>query len=491
MAGIGFELKKLFDKKGIFQGVKAYTFSAVTTVGPSVMSILLIIILQAMLKQMGIAYDHRQMLTGSIVYGFIFSQLLTSGFGMIITRYISDRLLYKQNDRILASFYGVLTICLLIGSIVGGIFYWRSPIENIFKILAYIFFIEMIIIWIEIVYLSALKCVEKIVKGYMYGFVFTLLIFYMLLTFNLGKPIYLGMISINLGFLIIAAILMVNIIDYFRSEKVFGYYFEFLIYFDKYSELFWISLFYTLGIYIHNFIYWGGAMSITIFGTYRMMPFYDIAVFYAFMATLPPMIYFVVKVETNFNKYYRKYYYIITNEGKYLEIENAKNAMIEHAWRSIRDIAEVQIVILILFEAIGFILLPGFGLTLESMGAYRLISLGVFSCSIMYIIVLFLLYYDDRKGALMTMTTFLVVTTFVTKLSVFIEWDYHGFGFFIASTLALYVALFRFSYYLKNIDYYTFSAQPINEEDKSGFFTWILNYSKSKIENKEEIGRGV
>ena len=42
MAGIGFELKKVFAKKGVLNAVKAYGYAAVICTGPMLLGILLL-----------------------------------------------------------------------------------------------------------------------------------------------------------------------------------------------------------------------------------------------------------------------------------------------------------------------------------------------------------------------------------------------------------------------------------------------------------------
>ena len=43
MAGIGFELKKVFAKKGVLNAVKAYGYAAVICTGPMLLGILLLL----------------------------------------------------------------------------------------------------------------------------------------------------------------------------------------------------------------------------------------------------------------------------------------------------------------------------------------------------------------------------------------------------------------------------------------------------------------
>ena len=461
MAGIGFELKKLFNKEGIAQRIRAYSFSTVITVGPALLCSSLIFLLQSLLQGIGVDCESCRFIGCAIVYGFIFSQLITSGLSMILSRYLADKIYMKEYDEILPSFYGVLILCLPIVGIIGGVFYFLSPIHDWFKLFAYTFMLEMVIIWVQTAYLSALKNFRQIMASYLYGFMTTFVCFYLLLRLNLWDPMLSAILSINIGYLVTLIKLMAGITSYLRVGKKSGNYFKFFSYIRKHYELALINLFYVLGLYVHNFIYWGSDYSVVIAKTYRIAPFYDIAVFYAFMAALPSMVYFVVRTETSFYDQYRKYYYLIVNEGNYGEIQNAKKVMIDTAWNEIRNITEMQLLVATLFIIGGYVFSSKIGVTAVSFEIYIILVLGVFASSIMYIILLLLLYYDDKRGALLIAAVFAGGNFLLTLMNLLTGSAYHGFGFFAAAIIAVYIGFLRLSYYLNHIDYYTFSAQAI------------------------------
>ncbi len=53
MAGIGFELKKLFKERSLFYDIKAYFISSLVSIGPVFLCILLITVMQYSMKAMG------------------------------------------------------------------------------------------------------------------------------------------------------------------------------------------------------------------------------------------------------------------------------------------------------------------------------------------------------------------------------------------------------------------------------------------------------
>ena len=473
MAGIGFELKKLFKNKGIIQNAKAYSYSTIITIGPSAICIMLVLGMQYILGLYGVGLSQRLVVTSAIVYAYILSQIVTSGFTMIVTRFVSDKIYNKEFEQILPSMYGTIIICLPIVSILSFLFYMNSPLDFVFKLFAYCFNIEMTMVWIFMTYVSALKNYVKIIKAYIIGAIMGILALFLFLHFQILTPIVAALVSVNIVFLVVLFVLTMSIVSYLQIKKNKGKCFLFLQYFDEYASLFFINFFYTVGLYIHNIIYWMGDKSIEIEDTYYMAPFYDSPSFFAFLSMLPIMIFFVVRAETSFYERYRRYYKLIIKNGRFSEIEVAKKNMVDTLWDEIRNMMELQILVAIAFFLAMFMFFSRLGISEESKGIFEILLLGCFATSIMYVVVLLLLYFDDRKGALWIVSTFLVGGVVATLVCVYYELD--GFGFFIASITALVLGLIRINHYLNNINYYTFSARPVIYKHKVGLFERLVN----------------
>ena len=98
MAGIGFELKKLFNGRTAGGYLKAYSYSAVITAGPFALMTGMVLAIQVMFIFFGISLEESHLYTASVIYPFVFSHILSSGFVMVITRYLAD-LLYSNDQR--------------------------------------------------------------------------------------------------------------------------------------------------------------------------------------------------------------------------------------------------------------------------------------------------------------------------------------------------------------------------------------------------------
>lgn len=54
MAGIGFELKKLFEKRGLFASIRAYGYAAAVCTGPMLLSIAMLAGVRQLSEMMGV-----------------------------------------------------------------------------------------------------------------------------------------------------------------------------------------------------------------------------------------------------------------------------------------------------------------------------------------------------------------------------------------------------------------------------------------------------
>lgn len=96
MAGIGFEIKKLFKKEGIFNTVFAGLHATAVTIGPMVIVIIALNVMYMMQPYIELAYKEKEVLSSTILYVFIFSMILVSPVNIILSRYIADRI-YEED----------------------------------------------------------------------------------------------------------------------------------------------------------------------------------------------------------------------------------------------------------------------------------------------------------------------------------------------------------------------------------------------------------
>ena len=462
MAGIGFELKKLYRKRGLFFGARALFYSSFTIIGPQLMILCLLTAFRALLGTLDLGYGDYNLFMASVLYPLLFSQVVTSGFVMMLTRYTADSLYTHKLENILPSLYGAVGICLPVGAAAAVLFLWPSPVAFWTKAATYLIFLLSICMWLQMVYLSALRDYRKIALSFLVGMSAAILCGCLLIRFTRAAPVTALLYTFAGGLLLINGAMFFFIRGFFRDtgqgEKA-GY-FAFLKGFRFYPQLFFIGLFYTLSLYVHNFLFWGSGLQSVVWHTYYIANAYDTPTFFAFLSILPTCVLFPVHMETEFYGAYRQYYTQITQGGNYSEIASARKGMTATLWQELFHVMELQLFISVFYIVLGNYVLPYFGLTGSMVNTFASLTMGAYCSISMYLAVLLDLYFENRRGALLSVTVFLAANVILTVCSLQMGEDYYGTGYLAASFLALSVSLLNLDRFLRRIDFITFCSQP-------------------------------
>lgn len=457
MAGIGFELKKLFSRKGVYQKTKAYAFSTIITTGPFILCTSMITALQLVLSFEDVDMMQRQLFFASVVYAFGFSQIVTSGFSMVVTRYVSDKLYSEDYEKILPSFYGSVSIVLIIGSFIALFFLYGKPIGFEIKAAGYLLFMQLCILWIQTVYLSALKDYGRIIKAFACGVVATMVLTILLIKFIKGYDVILMLISMDSGMFVMITMLMNQMRAFFM--KSYEGMFDFLSYLKKYKILFFINLLYTLSIYLQNFIFWRSPIGMKIYDAFYLSPIYDVATFYSYLTIMPAMVMFVVQFETKFYDNYRRYYSLVSSEGTLTQIRHAGQWMKKVLWDELMFMMQVQLFFTVIFMVLGYVVLPKLGLIQFSIEIYLILCLGQYFNIFIMILILTQLYFEDRRGALVSAALAFFMNLILNLITVHLDRSFYGDGFFLASMMTFLYSITRLRNHLRDLDYKTFCSQ--------------------------------
>ena len=129
MAGIGFELKKLFRATGVLSVLKAYGYTGMVTAGPMLLGVMFLLSVNTIGKLAGLPKDEQDLLVSMITYSLLASMVLTSIFSMVMTRYVADLLYQEKDDAVLPSLEGILAFMLPLGAVIWGVFLIFSQVR--------------------------------------------------------------------------------------------------------------------------------------------------------------------------------------------------------------------------------------------------------------------------------------------------------------------------------------------------------------------------
>jgi len=483
MAGIGFELKKLFKKKGMIASAKAYMYSIFVTVGPLITSVVAITGLFTMMKWVGVPRSDIELMQGTIMYSFIFSVIFTSGYCMLISRYLADVDYFETQEDVLPTFYGSIALIMIVLSIPGVIFYSFSPLDLAYKIFAYLLYIELSIEMVIAVYVSALKDYKRISNSFMIGVAFGFFTGYVAINL-LHLDSLLGILIAFVACIFLVIFLLAIEVKRFFYKKS-NKYFDFIRYFEKVSVLYFTNTFYVTTIYIHSMVFWVFSdLSVTIKETYTYAPYYDMPAGFAFLSMVPTMVIFVVKIETVFYVKYRDFFNLINKFACYEDIVVAKREMLHVVQKELAYIMEIQLFFSIAAIIAGLRFLRYAGFSSSMIDIFVVLVIAYYCLIMSFVIMTILLYFDNRKDAFAIALFGMVGNAFFTYISILLGESYYGVGFLVSGFLTLVTGIVLLYRYLRDIEYQIFCVQVRWRTDKTGLLTKLTEWTNQIGENR-------
>ena len=484
MAGIGFELKKLFNKKGVLNSVKAYGYAAVICSGPMLLGVLLLLGIMYICRVVGLDSAKRELLICMITYTLLGSIIATSFFSLVITRFTADMLYEEKKSAVLPSFWGSSAIMMTVGSVLWTIFLIFSGANLICSLLMFIFFNEMIIVWNAMSYLTAIKDYKGIFLSY---FVAVLVIFILGFVLSLlfkSHVIEVLLLSVTVGYGVMVIWNLVLLHKYFPKSDVGA--FVFMEWIDEYLHLALTGLFVNVGMFAHLVIMWFSKVGVRVYGLFYGAPQHDVPALLAFMTTLITTVNFVVSVEVNFYGKYRNHYSLYNDKGTIKDILQAEKEMLSTLKTEMLYTAIKQLLCTALFIAAGGFLLDVLPLGFNEImrGYFRTLCVGYGLYAVGNMTMLILLYFTDYKGAFFATGIFASCSVIFSVISLFLPQAYYGFGFLLASMAFLVVSTYRLDYFTKRLPYYILAVQPLVDEDKQGTFRKMRVFLEDKLEEK-------
>ncbi|MBQ5810676.1 MAG: exopolysaccharide Pel transporter PelG [Clostridia bacterium] len=483
MAGIGFELKKLFNKKGVFNTAKAYGYAAVICAGPMLLGVILLLGIMALCSLFGVGTHTRELLICMITYTLLASVTVSSFFSMVVTRYVADMLFEEKNHAVLPAFWGSSCIMMAVGSVLYGIFLVFSGATLVQGILCFTLFNELILVWNAMSFLSAIKDYKGIFLSFLASVAVSIILGALLLW--LKFPVVeslLFAVSVGYGVMLVWDIILLH--RYFPHTELGA--FTFLKWIDAFLPLALSGFFMNIGMFSHLVIMWFSDISVHVHGLFYGAPWHDVPALLAFMTALMTTVNFVVSVEVNFYPKYRNHYSLYNDKGTIKDILQSEKEMLGTLKTEIFYTSLKQLLFTAACIALGGYLLDllplGFNEVMR--GYFRTLCVAYGLYAIGNMLMLILLYFTDYKGACITTGIFAVATIVLTVISLFFPNVYYGFGFLLASMIFTVAAALRLDYFTKKLSYYILSVQPLVAEDRSGMFARLGTYLEKRFERR-------
>lgn len=484
MAGIGFSLKRLFEKKGFFSLCRAYGYAGIICTGPMILGVILLAGISLISMIGGLGRHDRELMNCMLTYSLLVSLTVTSWFNMVTTRYVSDMLYEEKMDRVMPSFYGSCSIMLVMGTVGYGIFLLFSGVSFLYQFLCLWFSLVLIVVWMETVYLTALKDYRGIVLAFTISLMIGFLI--ALICVILG---WVSIVSLMLCVILAYGILMVwyykLLLNYFPLGR--GSKYAFLRWFDRYHSLAFIGGFVNIGLFAHLVIMYFGPLQVQVEGLFYGAPTHDVPALFAFFSILITTINFVTSVEVRFYPKYRNYYSLFNDNGSIRDIEQAEEEMLGVLNHELTFLGHKQVISTILFVVFGSVVLDrlSIGFTDLSEGIFRFMCAGYGIYAVSNSIMLILLYFEDYTGALWGTGAFAFVSVFCTILQILYgSPNFYGLGFLAGGASFYLIVWLRLEWYTRKLPYFLLCQHTLSINSEDGFFTRFAEYLENRATQK-------
>ncbi len=457
MAGIGVQLNKIFDKHTVTTAIYGIGFSFVYTIAPMLVVIGCLFGMYRVLGFDQAGYLERETFSSSILYIFIFALLTSSPFNSVLSKFQADRIYERRYEDMRPCIYVGTTTTLTLSSLLAVPFYlYKIMVGGVavyYVFTTYMGFLGLTLTFSTMVYNSILKQYKKISLYFICGMALTFLlsvVFRYLLGFSIT---YSMLLALTIGFLLIASLELANVLRYFPANS--RRYREVLRYYRVYWKLIASNFLYTLGLFIHNFVFWAQPWHMVVRNTYVCNQPYDMASCLAMFTNISASVLFISRVEMHFHERYRDYTDAVIG-GKLDSIEKSKKRMFRGLSSQLFSLVHIQFIISVIIYLITIIVLPLTGFSGMVMEIYPQLAVGYFISYLMYSELLFLYYFDDLSGAVINGVIFAGVSLAGSLLAARLSIIWYGAGFTAASFLAFTFSYFRLHWIEKNLDSHIF-----------------------------------
>ena len=457
MAGIGVRLNQIFEKNTLVSDLIGFGYSAVVTVAPMFLVIGNIFVMGDVLELAKEPYAPRELMSCTILYMFIFSLLTTSPFNAVLSRYMSDVIFEERYEDILPCFYIGLFMNIILSCLLGIPFCIHEVLVGKIGVL-YVFtgfcgYIACVMVFYSLMYLQICKDYKKITIFFFIGMAASFVMSVVLVNV-FHVPVTQAMLaSISAGFMLIACQEVAMVKRYFKKNS--GRYRPVLQYFKKLWTLVITNLLYTVGLYIHNFVFWATDIKMVVADSFICAPSYDMATCLAMITNISATVILISRLEMHFRDKYKGYSEAVIG-GRAVDIRNAQKRMFRQLASELMNLARIQFIISICIFLVCVVMLPQYGFSGLVMQIYPCLAAGYFILFIMYAAIIFLYYYNDLIGAMVTALVFVIGTVVVSIYATELPETWYGIGVVIGSLMGWCVAYFRLRWVERHLDEHIF-----------------------------------
>lgn len=388
----------------------------------------------------------------TVTYLMASSLIVTGGLQLFFTRFVSDRLFEKRDELILPNLLGILLLVTLgAGALACVVLLTLFDEPFIYRLLVLANFVVLCNLWLVIIFLSGMKAYNRILLVMAGGY-----------SVMVGSAFWLRhwgvdglLLALLVGHSCLLFMFLFDIIRDYDSDRLIA--FDFLDRSKIFLSLLLTGLCYNLGIWLDKLIFWfNPATSDQIVGPLRASMLYDLPIFLAYLAIIPGMAVFLVRIETDFAEWYDRLFRAI-REGETLQhIDHLKNGMTLSIRQGLQEICKIQGLTVVLLFLFAPNLLDWLGMSRYYLPLFYVDLVGV-SVQVVFMALLNVFFYLDKRTVVLQLCAlFVVLNGLLTLLSQYLGPSFFGYGFTVSLVCCVFIALVRLNQALDDLKYDTF-----------------------------------
>ncbi|HDZ57386.1 MAG TPA: histidine kinase [Pseudomonas xinjiangensis] len=452
MAGIGFELRKILSRDSYTATLRAYVYAGLISSGPWVLSIISVMLIGFL--SLGVVTPDvlvRQFLV-TVTYLMASSLILTGGLQLFFTRFVSDRLFERRYDMIMPNLLGILLLVTLGAGLLACVILWflfDQPF--IYRLLVLSNFVVLCNLWLVIIFLSGMKAYNRILLVMFLGYSLMVGSAFVLRAWQMDGLL----LALLIGHSSLLFLFLFDILREYQSDRLIA--FDFLDRSKVFLSLLATGLCYNLGIWVDKFIFWfNPATSDQVIGPLRASMLYDLPIFLAYLAIIPGMAVFLVRIETDFAEWYERLFSAIRDGQTLQHIGQLKNEMTLSIRQGLQEICKVQGITVVLIFLFAPSLLDWLGMSQYYLPLFYVDVVGV-SIQVLFMALLNVFFYLDKRAVVLELCLlFVVLNILLTLLSQYLGPSFFGYGFTVSLICCVLLGLMRLNNALDDLEYDTF-----------------------------------
>lgn len=397
MAGVGFKLNKIFEKKTITAGTLGVLSSPLTVIGPTFFFLIVMFSVNGLLGMWQVSDSDISFFITTFTNISLVGILISAFVVPVISRYISDRVFEEKEGDVSASLYGLMLCTSIVAAFVGGFLCFvvrnQSHTEWIFLVAYYLSAILLVNLFNLSVYMAVIKKYVMICVVYAAGLIVFLLgayICYPVYGLAVGCSIYLAMSC---------SLLVMDLLLVCFSLKAFGApgkkYFDFMHYFARYPYLAWSGMALFVGLFVSNMLQ------------------HNTGIFMAILIHLPGMVVFEMILKGFFCGKYTRYLSVVQN-GTFDLIDKERETLQNCVRLQLFLVYGIQLTVTLVSVALVNVLARDRGIAPEQVDRFVMLAIGMFFVFCMYDVIIILYYFSGYKEAGFIATIFAMAVVIAT-----------------------------------------------------------------------------